>query len=307
MKKKDLILLILCLALAVFGAVQTAGYFSAQQAAKQTDERLREMWHAEEADEIPTLTPQPPAAGPARTPETPPGEPEETLLPVPKPEVPSSEQKEEKGTKLRRSMYPDNPGLAISERFRGLRKTNRDIIGWLSIGKMQDEAVTQRDNEFYMNHDASGKENISGAVFLDENVSLRMRPYTLILYGHNMRDESRFGWLRKYENPDFYRKNLFIDFQTLYEDGRYVIFSEGTVSTEEGNANYLDFFELNSLRSDERARAIGVLRDVSVLDSDIDVRIDDQILVLVTCVDKETDRRVVAARRIREDEDESQF
>ena len=60
-------------------------------------------------------------------------------------------------------------------------------------------------------------------------------------YGHNMRDQSRFGWLRKYEDEAFYRENRIISFNTLYEEGDYVVFSEGTVSTEEGDAHYLDF------------------------------------------------------------------
>ena len=36
----------------------------------------------------------------------------------------------------------------------------------------------------------------------------------------------------------------------------------------------------------------------------LDVQADDQILVLVTCVDEDTDRLVVAARRLRDSETE---
>ena len=303
MKKKDLILLALCLALAVFGTVQLISHFSEERAGRQREEQLRELWHAETVTAIPTLAPQRAAATAAPAPAEAPAEAEEAPSAPPVPSGPA----EQKAARLKRSMYPGNPGLTVSERFRALRKTNRDIVGWLSIGRMQDEAVTQRDNEFYMDHDASGKKNVSGALFLDENISLRMRPYALILYGHNMRDESRFGWLRKYENPDFYRSNRLIEFHTLYEEGRYVVFSEGRISTEEGDPDYLDFFCLSSLRTDERAQAIGVLEQVSVLDSAVDVRVDDQILVLVTCMEKETDRRIVAARRIRDGEDETKF
>ncbi len=51
---------------------------------------------------------------------------------------------------------------------------------------------------------------------------------------------------------------------------------------------------------DERGQALDVLQAVSVYSSTVDVALDDQILLLVTCVDRDTDRRVVAARRIRE-------
>ena len=300
MKKKDLVILILCLVLAVFSAFRIAGHFSTQQAGKQAEEQLRKIRHAEDVTAIPTMPPKTGAETPEPEEEQPVKAEDETTY---APEEPGAV----KVTRLKRSMYPDNPGRTVSERFKALRKENGDIIGWLSIGKMQDEAVTQRDNEYYMDHDVSGRKNVSGTVFLDENISLQMRPYTLILYGHNMRDESRFGWLRKYENGDFFRKNRLIRFDTLYEEGQYVVFSEGIVSTEEGAPNYLDFFSLSSMRTDERTRAIDVLKDVSVLDEPADVRIDDQILLLVTCVDKDTDRRIVAARRIRDGEEEGQF
>lgn len=299
-KKRDLVILAVSLALIVFSAVMAVSRLSGRGASQQAERELRDLYHAEQAKVtgVPTLTPE-------RKPEAEP--PEETAAPAAVAAESPAETAPEpvRISRLKRSMYPRNPGLRISESFKDLRKQNADIVGWLTVGKMLDEAVVQRDNEFYMNHDVSGRENAGGAVFLDQIVSLRSRPYSLVLYGHNMRDGSRFGWLRKYEDPKFYRENLFIDFNTVYEEGRYVVFSEGTISTEEADSNYLDFFDLDSLREDDRERAIGVLQAVSVHDSGIDVRTDDQLLVLVTCVDRDTDRRIVAARRIREDETEA--
>ena len=304
-KKRDLVILAVSLALIVFSAAVAVSRLGGRGASKQAEQELRNLYHAEQAKGtgIPTLTPAPPPEKEI---------PEETAAPsaviaeAPAEEAPAEAAPEPvRITRLKRSMYPRNPGLRISESFKDLRKQNADIVGWLTVGKMLDEAVVQRDNEFYMDHDVSLRANAAGAVFLDQIVSLRSRPYSLVLYGHNMRDGSRFGWLRKYEDPKFYRENLFIDFNTVYEEGRYVIFSEGTISTEETDSNYLDFFDLDSLREDDRERAIGVLQAVSVHDSGIDVRTDDQLLVLVTCVDKDTDRRIVAARRVREDETET--
>ena len=74
--------------------------------------------------------------------------PAETAAPTPSP-VP---RLEEQG-------YPQNPGRRISARFRPLREKNKDVIGWLQIGKMVDEAVVQRDNEYYMDHNV--KEHFS--------------------------------------------------------------------------------------------------------------------------------------------------
>ena len=143
---------------------------------------------------------------------------------------------------------------------------------------------------------------MSGTIFLDAIVSLETRPYALILYGHNMKTGARFGSLRNFENRSFYQKYPFISFDTLYEEGTYVIFSVGTVGVEESNPRFLDFFALNSRRLDERQQAIDTLQAVSVYRSTIDVRTDDQILLLVTCVEKDDERRIVAARRIRDGE-----
>ena len=45
----------------------------------------------------------------------------------------------------------------------------------------------------------------------------------------------------------------------------------------------------------------------SVINSALDVRADDQILLLVTCLDGDTERLVVAARRLREGEQADQL
>ena len=60
------------------------------------------------------------------------------------------------------AFYPNNPSLKINNRFKALRKQNKDIVGWLSIAGLLDEAVTQRDEDYYMTHDALGKKNVSG-------------------------------------------------------------------------------------------------------------------------------------------------
>ncbi len=209
--------------------------------------------------------------------------------------------------KLGEIAYPNNPGRTVSATFKALRKEQRDIVAWLTIGKMLDEPVVQRNNEYYMDHDVSGNPNVNGAIFLDESVSLKTRPYTLILYGHNMKSGAMFGSLRNYENISFYHSYPFITCDTLYETGRYVVFSACTVSTEETASGYLDFYALNSRGIRQREQAIETLRNTSVHTCTVDIRPDDQLLVLVTCVDQDSERRIVAARRIRDGETEDEL
>ena len=218
--------------------------------------------------------------------------------PAPEPELVSQCLLPEQG-------YPDNPEKTVNSSFRSVRKENKDIIGWLTVDRQMDEAVVQRDHVYYLDHDVMLNRNVNGAILLDAAVRLdEGRPYALILYGHNMKTGRMFGWLRNYENTNFYHNNPWVRFNTVYEDGKYVVFAAGIISTAPGSEKYVDLFAMTSRRREDLQKAIGTLIDVSVHTCTIDVDPSDQILVLVTCVDADDERRVVAARRIRDGESE---
>ena len=291
-----LIVVLLGLIVAVFGLVKLIGYGIDLLSSRRTAQDLREVYYAD-----PTFEPIPATEAPILTPaptpeETPVATPTVTITPTQSPI-----------SRLPSMGYPNNPKLTVSSRFKALRKESKDIVGWLSIHRMLDEAVMQHDNVYYMDHDAMGNSNVNGALFLDSGISLKERPYTYIIYGHNMKSGAMFGGLRNYENSTFYHNDPFITFDMIYETGRYVVFAVGSVSTEDYGRNYVDFYALRSANIPERQAAIDTLIAASVHTCTIDVQPDDQLLVLVTCVEKDEDRRVVVARRIREDEDEAEL
>lgn len=279
LSKRAALTLAVCVVLIVIGVIGLIVRAAVKQASEKTDEEMRALYY--QSTPIPTLT-QAPTASP-----TPEPTPQPTQAPAgtgtsattsPPMGVP----------RLNPVFYPNNPERSVSKRFVSLRLQNSDIIGWLSIGNMVDEAVVQRDNSFYMDHNVKGQQDVNGAIFLDAFISLDTRPYALILYGHNMRTGARFGSLQNFDNISFYRKYPFIDFTSIYEEGSYVIFSVGSVSTNENDPNFLDFFGLASNRKDKRRQAFETIQAVSAFTETIDVVIDDQILLLVTCEDKKT-------------------
>ena len=216
--------------------------------------------------------------------------------PIPSPEASSD--------RLEAVSYPDNPGLKMSERFKKLRKKGKYIVGWISFDEV-DEAVAQKDNTFFLNHDATGKRNSNGAIFLDSGIFLTTRPYTMILYGHNMKSGNMFGRLKKYKESAYFYKHRIITFDTLYEDGKYAVFAVVEMDTTPGTARWYDLWSLNADSYTEREEAIRALERRSVISSALDVQADEQILLLVTCLDGDTERLVVAARRLREGETEN--
>lgn len=286
------------LAAAVFGLAKLIGYGIDWMVSRQTAREMRDVYYAE-----PTPAPIAATAAPTEAPtEAPTAVPAPSAAPTASP-VPTQSPI----PRLPAAAYPNNPKAEISSRFRKLRKESKYIVGWLTINRLLDEPVVQRDNVYFLDHDAKGKENVNGALFLDSGIPLKSRPYTYIIYGHNMKSGAMFGSLRNYENRAYYHKDPFVTFDTMYEEGRYVIFAVSTVSTEEGSRNYVDFYALKSADIAGRQKAIDALISASVHTCTIDVQPEDQLLVLVTCVDKDEERRVVAARRIRDGEDEKEL
>ena len=273
----------------MFSGWQLISYTTDYLASQDVSDELRDIYYEET-----------PAGATASVP-TP--APDETVASAVTPAAPAAETASP--AKLAVVPYPQNPYGQISNRFLELRKKSRDIVGWMRIDGVVDEPVVQRDNVYYLTRDYMGKDNVNGALFLDEFTSLSTRPYTLSVYGHNMRTGAMFGGLRHYNDAAWYGRNPFITFDTMYEDGRYVVFASSVISVNPANPQCFDFNAMNSVNGEQRSRAIRQLQDTSVIVTGIDVQPEDQVLLLITCVENEDDRHIVAARRIRPDETEA--
>ena len=277
--------------LIIYGAVRLIGYQSELDASRRTSRELQQI----SSRAIPETVQ--PSASPALLTQAPPAE--ATREPMadaaPTPENGADD------TKLLPVQYPGNPELKMSDRFRELRKKGQYIIGWIRFDEV-DEAVARNDNTFFLDHDATGKKNSNGAIFLDESVILTTRPYTLILYGHNMKSGNMFGRLKKYKESAHFFKNRIITFDTMYEDGKYEVFAVAEINTVPGTALWYDLYALTTDNRADREKAIRTLEQRSLVRGTAEVQADDQLLLLVTCLDGDTERLVVAARRLREGE-----
>ena len=257
-------------------------YTSAQQAA---------------ASESPSAAPSPtPTASPA-----PPIPKTAALTAAPSTATPSPAQ-------LWPQSYPDNPTLRVSPIFYQLQAQNRDIVGWIKIDGVLEEAVVQRDNSYYLTHNALRQKSVTGALFLDEICDLDTVPTQMIIHGHNMKEGAMFGSLKKYKVKDasFYREHPFIDFNTIYENGRYVIFSVAEVDVRSGKPDYLPFWHHSRFASVsafaqyvERARLLSHYR------CNVDVQPGDRLLTLSTCTGSDDNKRlIIMARKLRPGENE---
>ena len=191
--------------------------------------------------------------------------------------------------------YPN--GYEMNEKILQLRKKNEYIIGWLTMDDL-DEPIAMKDNEFFLDHDATGKKNVNGAIFMDEDTGLLTRPYTILLYGHNMKTGAMFGNLRKYEDASYCYKHRRIRVDTLYEAGNYEIFAVATISLTPGKAKYVSLTGLQSIDRKTRKEALQSLVNAGTYKTAEDVSEEDQVVLLITCVGDDDERLVVAAKRI---------
>lgn len=206
------------------------------------------------------------------------------------------------------STYRDNPSLRVSAVFYELQRKNEDIVGWLKIDGVLEEAVCQRDNSYYLTHNALKQKSVTGALFLDEACDLKIVPTQMVIHGHNMKEGAMFGSLKKYKVKDanFYHKHPFIDFNTLYENGRYVIFAVCEVDVRHSQPDYLPFWQHVRFSSAEVFEAyVEKARTLSHYRCGVTVEPSDRLLTLSTCTGEDENKRLlVMARRIRDDENE---
>ena len=99
------------------------------------------------------------------------------------------------------------PMLAID--FEALKKLNPHIIAWIHIpGTPVSYPVTQgEDNSYYLTRTFSGAYNGAGCIFMDYRSSLPSEGGNTVLYGHNMKNNSMFGSLKRYWDNEYYREH----------------------------------------------------------------------------------------------------
>ncbi|MBD9219874.1 MAG: class B sortase [Clostridiales bacterium] len=211
--------------------------------------------------------------------------------------------------KNKNSECDDNVDLnteQIQDRFIPLLQINPETVGWIKVGNLADEPVVYRDNEFYLNHDFYQKKSSSGTVFVDvENTDLENDKY-VIVYGHDLRDGSKFGSLKEYLNIEQLKNNIVIEWSSLYssEAEKYVVFSVFDSSMLEENKNYFDLRRFDEIDLDGTKKFIEEIRERSLYDIPVDVTAEDKIMVLVTCSYKHEDGRLlIFCRKVRKAED----
>ena len=203
----------------------------------------------------------------------------------------------------------ENYPRAYLTKFASLWEMNEDIVGWLSIDGTQVNypVVQSDDNDYYLHKDFSKADNKYGIPFADCRVDISKPSTNIPIYSHNMKDGQMFGELINYQSLDYYKQHPVINFDSLYEEGKYKIvgmFIASTLPEPAPNFEYHNFIEAET--DQELMDFANEVLSRSLIVTGVDIQPGDHLITLSTCTyDFEEARFAIVARRVREGEAET--
>ena len=197
-----------------------------------------------------------------------------------------AEKPKKKGQKSTKESITD-PVLKVD--FASLQKKNPDIIGWIYIPDtvISYPLLQTTDNEKYLHKTYDLQTSIFGSIFMDCQNQADFSDQHTIIYGHNMRNGSMFGSLKKYYDADFFQKHRKIYIYTPKESRVYQIFS-CHVAKAGGSVYQTDFTDGKAFLQFAEG-----LQKSSYYQTQEELEKDSKLITLSTCTGAEEKRLVL--------------
>lgn len=190
---------------------------------------------------------------------------------------------------------PEEPSKPVPPQvdWASLKGINEDIIGWIQIEgtEINYPVMKGTDNSYYLKHTFEKNSNAAGAIFIDHTNSSDFQDCNTLIYGHNMRNGSMFGLLRKYFKDKNSIPGRYIWICTPEKNYRYEIFSSHVVDAV--GETYTLFPEAD----EQFANYVESMKQQTLVDFGTEVTKDDKVITLSTCTGNDATRFVVQAKR----------
>lgn len=214
----------------------------------------------------------------------------------------------EETTPQEESEYDENGNL---KKFVELQKINSDIKGWIRIrDTVVDYPILQSSTsnpEYYLYRDYERQNTKYGSLFFDAKNSIDLadaNSKSLILYGHSMNDGRMFGSLLKYGSLDYYKEHPVFEMDTVKYNADWKIFAVVKTNTLASQGEPFNYLRYSFASDSDFLNFVYQLRIRSIFNTDVDIRADDQIVLLSTCSYELDDfRTVIVARKVRQGEE----
>ncbi len=179
--------------------------------------------------------------------------------------------------------------------FDKLKTANPDIYAWINIPEVSvDYPILQSDksNEYYLNRTINGKWSAYGSIFTEDYNKKDFSDFNTLIYGHNMKNGTMFGSLKKFRDASFFKENRYINIYLENRVLKYEIFAACTWDNKHilASRNF-DIMENRTAYLQE----IFAVRDMnSQINKEIEVTADDKIITLSTCMNDKSKRFIVS-------------
>ena len=169
------------------------------------------------------------------------------------------------------------------------------MVGWIRIDDtIIDYPVmhTPNDPEKYLHLSFQGEESQHGVPFMDYRCTLDSD--NVLIYGHNMSDDTMFHTLVEYRLKSYWREHPVIRFDTVQEEREYEVFAafyDRVYYEHEQNFKFYNFIDAKN-KADYN-KAVQKLKGKSQYNTGITPKYGQQLIMLVTCTYREENGRFV--------------
>lgn len=182
--------------------------------------------------------------------------------------------------------------------FKKLLSINKETVAYLTVKntKIAYPVVQHSDNSYYLGRDFYKKKTVMGWVYMDYRNNPKEFDDNTIIYGHNMKNGTMFGSLKKVLESSWRanEENTTISLDLPTGSYKFKIFS---IYKVDYTTDYLvTKFHSKSSKED----FINMITKRSIFNSGIKVLNDDKILTLSTCTGSNNRRLVVHAVLLKE-------
>ena len=161
---------------------------------------------------------------------------------------------------------------------------NPAFVGFLQAGvRVVEPVVYSVDNTYYLDYNFNNERDEAGAAFMDMRCSLWPRSQQIVIHGHNMENKTVFGSLDDMQDIDNLKAHPTVQFDTIYEDGMYVIFAAFSASMNVEDRSYFEVARYDFDTEADFDAYLAEVRERSMFDIPVDVEYADELLTLVTC------------------------
>lgn len=177
-----------------------------------------------------------------------------------------------------------------------LQEINPEIVGWIVIPDTPvDYPLLEDDNNsYYLKHTYDHTYSDFGSIFIDCNCTFL--DFNTVIYGHNTKNDSMFGSLKKYKDEAYYKNhpNIYILYKGM--EKKYEIISALTVEVTDPA---YQFSQKDIHLSKLWLEALIERSEVQTLNKE-PITGEEKIITLSTCTSRtRTERFIVIAKEVK--------